>query len=179
MTSQITWISRLRILSILGLVTLTSVACAKPAAEELIPGHPFSRWVSELEPGKTEIEAIRERFGPPDEISQSVRGDTIWRYAYREIDWPAGDSMRPVVSSNAPKPSAGAEFLAGVGRGFLSARRWIDGYIYFPPRQDRGPRSRRLPATIHSLQVEIGPDDTLTRFHYAPKAGVVSIFDDR
>lgn len=155
-----------------GFLLAGVLACAQPGVEDpALPAHPFPRWVSELESGQT-VEAVRDRFGPPDEIEMNARGERVWRYAFTEIEWPADDPDRPVVSEDGgagpPAPSA----FARIGDGFRAVGLWIDGAFFFPPRQPRPPARRSLPATIHRLEVVFGADGTLRRVHYRPERGI-------
>jgi hypothetical protein len=48
---------------------------------------------------------------------------------------------------------------------------WLDRAMYFPPRQDRPARTRRLPATVHRLEVVFGLDGMLAHPQYQPIEG--------
>jgi len=163
------------LLVLLGVLALSALACAKPVKEEPLPAHPYPRWVGELESGQTRIEEVLTRFGEPNEIEQGPRGEKIWRYVFREISWPENDPMRPVVAADGTiaqreRSSFGrfADWLGGVTY-------WVDKAMFFPPRQDRPPRTRRLPATVHQLEVVFGLDGTLRRFRYLPHSGYASV----
>ncbi len=166
-------IGRTSIGILVGFVLVWSVGCARPGLEgTALPAHPFPRWVSELEPGKTRIEALRDRFGPPDEIETRARGERVWRYAFTEIEWPLGDPDRPVVAADGTRVPRAPTPFERIGDGFRAVGLWIDGAIFFPPRQPRPPVHRSLPATIHRLEVVFDVDGTLRRVHYRPEKGV-------
>ena len=167
--------NRIYLLVVFGWVAVLAAACAKPVVVEPLPLHPFPSWVSTLESGQTELEEVRERFGPPDEIEASVRGGTIWRYAFKEIDWPQDDPMRPVVAADGSVGPRTPSGFSRVGHGFRTAWLWIDRAIFFPPRQTRPPRTRRLPATVHHLELFFGVGGKLHRFRYTPTQGLASV----
>ena len=158
-----------------GLLVLSGFACAKPVPPEPLPVHPFARWVHELESGATSLDQVRARFGEPNEIEQGPRRERIWRYVFREITWPDDDPMRPVVAADGTirnrEPSSFDHFADRADRVFD----WIDKAMFFPPRQDRPPRTRPLPATVHHLEVVFGFEGTLRRYRYSPRAGTASV----
>lgn len=163
------------LLILFGLLVLSALACAKPVEEPPLPAHPYPRWVNALESGKTQLEDVQTRFGEPNEVEQGPRGEKIWRYVYREIAWPDKDPMRPVVAADGSihdrEPTAVGRFAKRVA----VVTDWFDRAMYFPPRQDRLPRKRRLPATVHQLEVVFGSDGTLRRFRYSPQPGYASV----
>jgi hypothetical protein len=52
---------------------------------------------------------------------------------------------------------------------------WIEGAMYYPPRQARSPRTRPLPATVHQLEVVFDQNGALRRFEYVPTAGTARV----
>ena len=172
MSSWLRWIASAACAFGFGVV----VACATPEPPAPLPAHPFPSWVSELEAGRTGSDAVRARFGSPDEIEQSVRGGMVWRYVFREIDWPDDDPLRPVVAADgslrSPETSSRLDaFRAGMRR----VGGWFDRTFYYPPRQPRAPRTRRLPATVHQLEVVFGRDGTLSGYRYTPARGFARV----
>ena len=148
-----------------------SSACAKPPEMKPLPAHPFPTWVDELESGQTNAESIRMRFGDPFEIQQNVLGEKVWRYVYREIRWPKDDPMRPVVGADGRVGPSKSPTPSRFGKSLRATWNWIDGFFFFPPRQNRPPRMRRLPATVHHLELVFSTEGTLNRFIYAPEVG--------
>ncbi len=158
-----------------GFLSLSVLACAKSPEEEPLPVHPFPRWVEELESGRTRAEDIRMRFGEPTKIEQDPRGEKTWRYVFHEIAWPAKDPMRPVVAADGTiqerERSAFGRFVDWLG----GVTYWVDRAMYFPPLQDRAARTRRLPATVHQLEVVFDPDGTLRRYRYRSQSGYANV----
>jgi len=114
---------------------------------------------------------VRERFGEPDAIEASPRGGLVWRYAFSEFHWPAGETDVSATSSNEQEPSRGAQILAGIGAWFGRAGEAFGNLFLFPPAQPRPEGLRHLPARIHALDHEFTPDGTLRRFRHAPREG--------
>ena len=166
-------IERIRIGVFCGFALSLMLGCAKPGIEaQALPAHPFPRWVNELQADRTGMEEVRERFGPPDAIEMRGRGDRVWRYAFAEIEWPLEDPDRPVVSADGTIGPREPTAFERIGDGIRAAGLWIDGMIFFPPRQERSAGSRPLPATIHRLEIVFGSDGTLRRYRYRPEKGV-------
>lgn len=107
------------LLAVVGLLATPLMGRATSTENRPIPEHPFPRWVEEFKAGQTEIEDIRSQFGEPDVIRQTVQGEKVWRYVFREIVWPDDDSQRPVVSSDGTlrkkTPSPLAQLGAAIG----------------------------------------------------------------
>lgn len=167
------------VLGMVGFFAIPLLGCAKPAELRPIPAHPFSRWVESLDAGQTQLEDVRSQFGEPDVIRQTVQGEKIWRYVFREIAWPDDDPMRPIVSSDGTlrkkTPSPLALLRAGIG----VMTNWIGSAVYFPARQERPPRTRPLPATVHQLEVVFDESGVLRRFEYAPSDGSARVLMKR
>jgi hypothetical protein len=108
-------------------------------------------------------------------IRQTVHGEKVWRYVFHEIVWPDDDPLRPVVSSDGTLRKKTLSPLAKLGVGIGVVTNWIDGAMYFPPRQERPPRTRPLPATVHDLEVVFDVSGVLRRFEYAPSAGTARV----
>ena len=115
---------RIRSFVVFGIAAMLASACATPAQEHSLPAHPFARWVTELETGRSKMHDILDRFGSPDEIEESVRGGAIWRYAFSEIDWPKDDPLRPVVAADGTLGPRAPSTWARIGHGFRTAGRW-------------------------------------------------------
>jgi len=163
---------------ILGLVVAWAlVGCAHAPEEEplALPVDPFPRWVAALQKGETRAEEVKARFGTPLERTPSPRGGWIWRYAHAEIHWPDADPMRPVVSAEGEWGPPEPGFWARIGRAYRRTLGWIDRAFYFPPRQSRPPRRRRLPATIHALELHFGLEGTLRAVRYLPHEGMAHV----
>ena len=158
-----------------GCSSLLVLSCAKAPQEGPLPIHPYPHWVDELESGQTRIEDVQARFGEPTEVEYGPRGEKVWRYVFREVAWPADDPMRPVVAADGTvqprKRSAFGRFADWLG----GVTFWVERAIYFPPRQDRPPRTRRLPATIHQLEVVFGSSGTLRRYQYRSQPGFANV----
>ena len=163
--------SSARMRAALVLICLLGAGCASLEEPPPLPAHPFPRWVSQLETGSTQAEEIEARFGSPDSVEESVRGGVTWRYAFSEIEWPDDDPLRPSVASDGslvpPKPSAFHKASRFLGKGLS----FFDRMVSYPASQPRKIRKRRLPATIHQLEVRFRPDGTLRHFVYAPVDG--------
>lgn len=146
--------------------------CAtRPGDVEPLPQHPFPRWVSELEVGKSDVASVRERFGEPDAVEQSVRGGTIYRYQFAETRWPDDDPDRPVVGADGKlwrRPNTKAE---DVGAEIAAVGDWLDWLMFYPPKQPRPATRRWLPATIHDLELGFDLEGKLVRYRYTPKDG--------
>jgi hypothetical protein len=157
-----------------------ALGCAKePEVLEPLPRHPFPRWVEKLEVGQSDVESVTKRFGPPDELEQSVYGGVYYRYRYAEPMWPDDDPDRPIVGANGrlerrPKTRADDvdDRIHGVGD-------WLDWLLFYPPRQPRPAAKRWIPATIHDLELQFDPDGKLARFRYAPEDGRTAITASR
>lgn len=165
-----------RFLAALALAALVAGGCAtNEGPPEPLPRHPFPLWVSLLEPGRTDVDEVLDRFGDPDEIEESVRGGTTWRYRVPEIHWADDDPMRPRVSADGslvePEPSPLAVPLAHLER----FGRFLDRLLYYPGTQPRPPRRRAVDATIHLLEIGFSPDGTLRRHQYASEPGRVLV----
>lgn len=83
--------------------------------------------------------------------------------------------MRPTVSSDGTVQKKTSSPLAQLGARIGVVTSWIDGALRFPPRQDRPPRTRPLPATVHKLEVVFDENGVLRRFEYAPTAGYARV----
>ncbi|HPG24303.1 MAG: hypothetical protein H6748_10340 [Spirochaetaceae bacterium] len=156
----------------IGALAIAFLGCAASGEPERpLPAHPFPGWVRQLETGRTRMDEVEARFGRPDEIESGVRGGTIWRYAFREVHWPADDPARPIVASDGrlARPAPGP--LDRAGRGLRRVGDWLDWLLFYPPRQPRPPRSRALPATVHDLELRFGIDGALAELQYRPHPG--------
>lgn len=151
------------------------LGCATTDGEEPLPAHPFPSWVGQLESGSTPASSVRQRFGAPDEIEQSARGGEIWRYTFREVHWPEEDPMRPVVGADGTVGPREPSTWNRIGKSFRRAGAFMDWLFFYPPRQPRPPRTRRLPATVHELELVFELDGTLRRFHYVPAPGTARV----
>lgn len=163
----------------LGLLCLGLTGCAHEAepAPGLWPADPFASWVESLETGRTRPEDVRAQFGRPRERAPSPRGGWIWRYTYFAVDWPAHDPRRPVVSAQgkAASPASGSGPVRAIARVFGASLDWLGGVFLYPPRQPRPPRTRPLPATIHSLELHFGVDGILRHVRYQPEEGLAQV----
>jgi hypothetical protein len=157
-----------------------ALGCAKdPEVLKPLPRHPFPRWVSKLEVGQSDVESVTKRFGPPDQIEQSVYGGVVYRYRYAEARWSDDDPDRPIVGASGRlerRPDTRADEvndrIHGVGD-------WLDWLLFYPPRQPRPAPKRWIPATIHDLELEFDPEGRLARFRYAPEEGRTAITASR
>lgn len=153
-------------------VAVLALGCApRPGELEPLPRHPFSRWVSKLEPGKSDVESVRQRFGEPDSVEQSVRGGLVYRYRFSEVRWPDADPDRPVVGASGklgPRPNTKLE---DVGDSIAEFGDWLDWLMFYPPKQPRPVAPRWLPATIHDLELDFDLAGKLVRYRYAPEEG--------
>ncbi|MEZ4281835.1 MAG: hypothetical protein R3F21_19705 [Myxococcota bacterium] len=153
---------------ILGLL----IACApRPGELEPLPRHPFPRWVSKLEPGKSDVESVRGRFGEPDLVESTVMGGLVWRYRFAEVRWPDADPDRPVVAANGKVVPRTNSKLEDVGDSIAEFGSWLDWLMFYPPKQPRPVAPRWLPATIHALELEFDREGRLVRHRYAPEPG--------
>lgn len=153
-------------------VLLVSTGCAtRPGDVEPLPRHPFPSWVSALEVGRSDAASVRERFGEPDSIEQSVRGGLVYRYRFAETHWPDDDPDRPVVGADGKlwrRPNTKAE---DVGAEVAAVGDWLDWLMFYPPKQPRPATRRWLPATIHDLELGFDLEGKLARFRYRPEEG--------
>ena len=161
---------RLLRVALLAAVAL-SVGCATTGSDEAgeVPAHPFPRWVSHLETGVTEIGAVAAIFGDPREIEQSVRGGLRWRYAYAEVHWAPDDPNRPAVAADGLPIEAEETWVDRTAEGFAATGRFLDGLLFYPPRQPRGPRTRTMDATIHELELRFTVEGVLEDYRYTPR----------
>ncbi|MFO0691708.1 MAG: hypothetical protein U0900_23635 [Myxococcota bacterium] len=165
----------LRVALGLGVVLALAGCATRPGDVEPLPQHPFPRWVGELEVGKSDAGSVRERFGEPDAIEQSVRGGLVYRYRFAETHWPDDDPDRPVVGADGKlwrRPNTKAE---DVGAEISAFGEWLDWLLFYPPKQSRPPRRRSLPATIHDLELAFDLEGKLVRYRYAPREGLAPI----
>lgn len=153
-------------------VMILGLGCApRPGELEPLPRHPFPRWVSKLEAGKSDVESVRQRFGEPDAVEQSVRGGLVYRYRFAEVRWPDADPDRPVVGARGklgPRPNTKLEDVGGT---IVEVGDWLDWLMFYPPKQPRPVAPRWLPATIHDLELNFDLEDKLVRYRYAPEEG--------
>ena len=162
----------LRRVSILWLATVLSVAgCATggPDPDEVVPAHPFPRWVNHLETGVTGIGEVEAVFGNPSEIEQAARGGLYWRYSYAEIHWAPDDPDRPAVAADGQPMEVEPSWVDQTIEGFSKTGRFVEDLLYYPPRQPRGPRSKAVDATIHALELRFTTDGVLDHFRYTPR----------
>ncbi len=149
-------------------------ATSREAASD-VPRHPFPRWVSHLESGRTPIEEVLGVFGQPAEIEEPRAGTVIWRYAYAEIHWSPGDPRRPEVAADGTPIPEEPPFSARALDAAKKTGRFLDALLFYPPTQPERVRRERLPATVHRLEVAFDAEGTLTRFHYAPRDEYVGV----
>jgi hypothetical protein len=153
-------------------VAVVMVGCAtRPGEVEALPRHPFARWVDELEVGKSDAGSVRERFGEPDAVEQSVRGGLIYRYQLAETHWPDDDPDRPVVGAGGKLWRRPNTKLEDVGDDVEAVGDWLDWLMFYPPKQPRPASRRALPATIHDLDLSFDLEGKLVRYRYAPWEG--------
>jgi hypothetical protein len=160
------------VFAIFFLSSAFSLGCApRPGDLEPLPRHPFPKWVQKLETGKSDQTSVRERFGEPDVVEQTVMGGRVWRYRFAEVQWPDTDPDRPVVGANGrvvPRPNTKLE---DVGDSIASFGEWLDWLMFYPPKQPRPATARWLPATIHDLELDFDLEGRLVRYRYAPEPG--------
>jgi hypothetical protein len=143
------------VFAIFFLSSAFSLGCApRPGDLEPLPRHPFPKWVQKLETGKSDQTSVRERFGEPDVVEQTVMGGRVWRYRFAEVQWPDTDPDRP-----------------DVGDSIASFGEWLDWLMFYPPKQPRPATARWLPATIHDLELDFDLEGRLVRYRYAPEPG--------
>lgn len=157
----------------LGFVVLALLLGCAPQPDELqpLPRHPFPRWVSKLEPGKSDEASVRQRFGEPDGVEQSVRGGLVYRYRYAEVRWPDADPDRPVVGANGKVRRRQDTALEDVGEAIAGFGDWLDWLMFYPPKQPRPVAPRWLPALIHDLELDFDLEGKLVRYRYVPEEG--------
>ena len=159
-------------LALLLVVVSLLLGCApRPGELEPLPRHPFARWVSKLEAGKSDIESVRQRFGEPDSVEQSVRGGLIYRYRFAEVSWPDADPDRPVVGATGKVRPRSKTLLEDVGDSIADFGGWLDWLMFYPPKQPRPVGPRWLPATIHDLELAFDLEGKLVRYRYIPEEG--------
>ena len=127
--------------------------------------------MSHLETGKTDVDEVFVVFGEPSGIEERQAAGTIWRYAHPEIHWEADDPTRPDVASDGTPVPYEPSFAEGSAKRFNRAVRFVDRLAFYPPTREREPASRRLPATIHELELYFGPEGTLRRYRSTPTPG--------
>lgn len=158
--------------AIVLLSSALSLGCApRPGELEPLPRHPFPKWVRKLETGRSDQASVRDRFGEPDVVEQSVMGGMVWRYRFAEVEWPDVDPDRPVVGANGkvvPRPNTKLE---DVGDSIAGFGEWLDWLMFYPPKQPRPVAPRWLPATIHDLELDFDLEGRLVRYRYAPESG--------
>ena len=168
-----------RAMGLLALVSmmLGTTACATSTGEsdEALPRHPFPRWVSRLESGRSEIDEVAAIFGDPVEIQESTRGGATWRYLTREIHWAPNDPERPEVAADGTRTPRVPTWQKQVRVSLRATTDFLGGLLLYPAPRPRGAEQRSLPATIHELELVFGPDGTLRRYHYAPRAALVKV----
>ena len=158
---------RVVLLAVVGL----GLGCATTGNDEAgeIPAHPFPRWVSHLETGETGMDEVASVFGNPGEIQQSVRGGLRWRYAYAEVHWAPDDPSRPAVAADGRPIEAEETWVDRTVEGIAATGRFLDGLLFYPARQPRGPRTRTMDATIHELELSFTVDGVLDHYRYTPR----------
>jgi len=173
--------SRVRIgIVIVAGVCAALVGCAsRPVEEEARPRHPFPKWVSYLETGKTDINEVLAVFGEPREMEERHGSGPAWRYVMAEIHWTADDPMRPEVASDGTPVPYVPTFGERAAKQFDRALTFVDRLVFYPPAREREPRSRHLPATIHDLELFFGSDGTLRRYRYTPGPGFETVYRPR
>lgn len=161
----------------LGALALLIVGCAtqKTGEPEAIPAHPFPRWVSHLETGTTGIDEVAAVFGSPAQVEQRALGGLHWRYAYAEVHWAAEDPDRPAVAADGRPIEAEETWVDVAADGLAKTGRFLDGLLFYPPRQPRDSRSRMMNATIHELELRFTKEGVLEHYRYAPRSGRVRV----
>lgn len=159
------------LLAALLAVVVLSLGCAKTGSDEAgeVPAHPFPRWVSQLETGVTGIDEVTSLFGDPRKIEQSVRGGLRWQYTYAEVLWAPDDPSRPAVGADGRPIEAEETWVDRTAEGFAATGRFLDGLLFYPGRQPRGPRTRMMDATIHELELRFSVAGVLEDYRYTPR----------
>lgn len=168
------------VVALVGLlgVSLALSGCSKRVADlSEAPPHPFPEWVATLETGSANLDSVRERFGLPDEIEAGVRGETIWRYAYPEVRWPAGEPRKSSSGGAERVRARGALSLAEIGRKLSAIGDRFAALVNYPPAQPRVSKGRRLPARIHDLELVFSQAGLLQSLRYAPREGLTRVPD--
>lgn len=177
MTKRATLVGKLLLLLTFGSLVVSGSGCAtsKGGEPEAVPAHPFPRWVARLESGVTGVDDVTALFGDPASIEQRVRGGLTWRYAYAEVHWAVDDPDRPAVAADGTPAEAEETWVDVAAEGLVSTGRFLDGLLFYPPRQPRGPRMRTMNATIHDLELRFTTEDVLEHYRYVPRNGRVRI----
>lgn len=123
----------------------------------------------------TGIAEVTGLFGDPASVEQRVRGGLIWRYAYAEVHWAVDDPDRPAVAADGTPAEAEETWVDVAAEGLASTGRFLDGLLFYPPRQPRGPRMRTMNATIHDLELRFTTEGVLEHYRYVPRNGQVRI----
>ncbi len=169
----------IRFAMLVSLVLSFGCATAQTNPEEPLPRHPFPRWVSHLEPERTDIDEVLLVFGDPVEIEVPRRGETRWRYALREIHWAPNDPDRPAIAADGTRTPRTPTTWDRVGDGFASAGSFVKALLVYPAPRASRPKARSMPATIHALELSFADDGTLRRYRYAPRNEHVLVWPDR
>ena len=158
-----------------GVALALGCAASEPRDEAPLPRHPFPTWVSHLETERTDIEEVRLVFGEPAEIEERRRGETRWRYAFREIHWAANDPDRPEVAADGTRVPRERSDWDRFRDGAADFGDFLDRLLFYPASRPERPERRTLPATIHELELVFEQDGTLRRYRYAPRQALVSV----
>lgn len=160
---------------LLALLALAGACAKSPDASQPLPRHPFPRWVSELATDQTSLQEVHLLFGEPKEIEQTRSGKMIWRYAYSEIHFAPSDPDRPRVAADGTRHPRRESVFTRASGALLDFGRFFDRLVSYPPTQPRRPAARRLPATVHDLELVFSPEGRVERYRYAPRAAFVQV----